>query len=178
MVSDAADGGDASASDAPVGSDAIVKPDASPPPPLLDGGPACNDVNLLGADVTIQGVAQDAPPMASGAQIPAPGTYALDSATFYTGKGGQSGALGKTNTTLRIESDGITYQVATSQDGQPARRTTYQLGKSANGYTLTGTCGLSDVSQVAFVPINSPGFVIVAGSGNTTAVEIFRPFIK
>lgn len=179
MVAGATDAGDASASDAPVGDDVVVKPDASPlPPPPEDGGPACNTVALLGADVTVQGVAQDPPPVASGATPPAPGTYALESATFYTGKGGQSGPLVKLSTTLRVESDQLTYQVATSQDGQPVRRTSYHLTKAVSGYMLSGTCGTAEASPVVFAPINSPGFVIVAGGGNTTAVEVFRPFIK
>jgi len=178
IVSDSGDAGDASATDAPVGYDVVVKPDATPPPPQ-DGG-ACNDVALLGADVPLQAIPQGPPPTAAGGPPPPPATYALESGTLYTGQGGPSGAVAKVNITIRIENGGTTYQVAESQDGKPVERRTYELGKmgAPNAYTLTATCGGSDSSQVSFIPINGPGFVLLAGSGNMTSIEVFRPFTK
>jgi hypothetical protein len=178
MVSDSGDAGDASATDAPVGYDVVIKPDASPPPPFDGGG--CNDVALLGADVSLNAIPQGPPPTAAGGPPPPPATYALESGTLYTGQGGPSGPVAKVNITIRIENGGATYQVAESQDGKPVDRRTYQLGKTGApyGYTLTATCGGSDSTPVTFIPINSPGFVLLAGSGNMTTIEVFRPFIK
>lgn len=177
MVSDAADAGDASATDAPVGYDVVIKPDVAPPPPV-DGGTPCNDVAILGPDVINDNVAQSPPTFPVFDQPPPPATYALMSLTVYTGTGGNSGPGGtKTSVTLRIENDQSTWQIARLTEGQPVVHETYQVGKSANGYVLVGTCGTNRTSPIAFVPINSPGFVLVAGTG-ASVTELFRPFIK
>lgn len=179
MVADSGDAGDASASDVSVGVDVVVKSDATPPPPppLLDGG-ECNDVALLGADVPLEAVPQGPPPTPGDGLVPVPATYALESARIYTGQGGVSGVMGKTSVTIRVESDQTTWQVAASQDGKPPERQTFQLSKKGKGFTLTATCGGSDATPISFMPINSQGFALLGGSGNSVSVEVFRPFIK
>ena len=80
LTSDPGDAGDASASDSPVGYDVVVKPDAQPPPPQ-DGG-QCNNVALLGLDVSLQAVPQGPPPVAPGEPPPQPATVKAKMAVF------------------------------------------------------------------------------------------------
>lgn len=149
--------------------------DANPPPPG-DSTVGCNDVSALATTITTQLVAQDAPPSSTVSPPPPPGTYALESATLYTGKNGSSGPGSALAVTLRIESDGTTWKVVTASGTQTDRRN-FAITKQALGLALATTCGGTDSTPVEFVAISSPGFVMQT-RGPQVGVYLFRPFMK
>lgn len=155
--------------------DVITPNDANPPPPA-DATVGCNDVSALATPITTQLVAQDAPPQATVSPPPPPGLYALQSATLYTGKNGTSGQGDSIAVTLRIESDGTTWKVVTAS-GNTTDRRNFAITKQSLGLALATTCGGTDSTPVAFVPINSPGFVMQT-RGPQVGVYLFRPFMK
>ncbi len=136
----------------------------------------CNDVAPLATKITTQLVAKDAPPSSTVSPPPAPGTYALESATLYTGPNGSSGPGDTIAVTLRIESDGTTWKVVTVSANATDRRN-FAITKQALGYALATTCNGSDVTPVSFIAISSPGFVMQT-KGPQVGVYLFRPFMK
>jgi hypothetical protein len=173
---DGGTGADASAdavTDAPPGFDVIV------PPPPGDGG--CNALAQLGAPVVMQQVAQDftsptSPPP------PGPGTYVLDSATYYTGAGGPSGPTKiPIQVTVGISTPNQWQVVVTNDVGDQHRTYSLELATPDGPYKLSATCGATDSSFVEFMPMNSPGFVMVVREQNQpkrAVVEVFRPVKK
>ncbi len=159
--------------DAPLGFDVFV-------PPPSDGG-VCNTIGQFGAPVIMQAVAQDFP----GPTSPPPpglGTYALESATYYSGVGGTSGPT-KTQiqVTVSIVGPNQWQVVTTSESGEEHKSYALNLATPDGPFKLSATCGGTDTALVEFMQINSPGFVLVVREPNQpkhAVVEIFRPLKK
>lgn len=175
----------ATTSDAGTSSDAGASSDASsdswfdPPPPTTDGGP-CNALALLGDTITVNDMAAEFPTSGTADVPPLPGTYVLETSTRYTGTGGSSGPHGTLSVTVQVTPSA--WQVAVSDKGGPVDHRTYGLNLATpdGPYRLNCTCGTTDTKLVTFVPINSPGFVLVIFDKNAgvTIVDLFRPVQK
>ncbi len=161
--------------------DVFVANDATPPPPPPPGDATvgCNDVSPLASQVTPKLLAQDAPPVATSSPPPAPGTYALESVTIYTGTGGSTASGTSSAVTLRIEANGTLWKSVT-QTANGVDRRNFALTKQALGLALAATCNGTDTSPVTFIPISSPGFVMQVKTQqlNQVGVYLFRPFLK
>ncbi|CAN5418086.1 hypothetical protein BH09MYX1_BH09MYX1_32010 [soil metagenome] len=146
-------------------------------PPVVDASKECNTLTPIASKITPQQVASDLPPAASDPTLPFAATYEMESATVYTGKNGGVGAADPISVTLRIAAD-TTHWETVSIDGQGTTRSTFTLVKQGPGWVLTPTCGKGQPTPVAFIPINSPGFVMQAQAGNIGSRSVFRPFTK
>lgn len=171
---------DAGSSDAGTTKDAAAFDSGfDPPPPPPDGGP-CNTMALLGDTITVNDVASAFPTSGTADVPPMPGTYVLETSTRYTGTGGSSGPHGTLSVTVQVTPS--SWQVAVSDKGGPVDHRTYGLNLATpdGPFRLNGVCGTTDSSLVTFVPINSPGFVLVIFDKNATVttVDLFRPVQK
>ncbi len=144
--------------------------------PPNDGG-ACNQVDVgLAPTITIQELAESAPPFAGQTTPLVGGVYILKSATVFTGPNGASGTVGSVQAALQLTktSGGWDIEAAAITNPQTISRTSSIGTEPASGeLDITGTCPSATPTQHARYAFVGSALEMQVDQSGTTIDEVY-----